>query len=73
MRDARDSDLPDEELAAYIEPRLRDYFTGLFDQHGPLGATPSAWDLVNLDIELNAQGIAIAANKERRKARETAG
>lgn len=73
MRDARDSDLPDEELTGYIEPRLRDYFTGLFDQHGPLGATPSAWDLVNLDIELNAQGIAIAANKERRKASETAG
>ena len=69
LGDARDSELPDEGLIGYVEPRLRDYFTGLFDQHGPLGATPSAWDIVNLDIELNAQGIAHAANKARRKNR----
>jgi len=73
LRDARDSDLSDDALEHYIEPRLRDYFAGLFDQHGTLGSTPSAWDLVNLDIELNAQGIAVAARKARDKARETAG
>ena len=32
-----------------------------------------AWDLVGLDLDLNAQGIAFAANKRRRKAREAAG
>jgi glyoxylase-like metal-dependent hydrolase (beta-lactamase superfamily II) len=68
--DAFASDLPDEALESYIKPRLEDYFAGLFDQHGTLGGSADAWELASLDIELNSQGIAFAANKRRRKARE---
>ncbi|MEO1203096.1 MAG: MBL fold metallo-hydrolase [Pseudomonadota bacterium] len=69
LHDTVDSELPDEKLEDYTEPRLRDYFAGLFDRHG---ATAAAWELVDLDIRLNAQGIAFAAGKRRRKAREAA-
>lgn len=68
--DAFGSDLADEALEDYVKPRLGDYFAGLFDQHGTLGASAEAWDIVAMDIDLNAQGIAFAANKRRRKARE---
>jgi glyoxylase-like metal-dependent hydrolase (beta-lactamase superfamily II) len=69
LRDeARDSDLPDEALEAWCEPRLRDYFRGLLDARGELGGDPATWALIDLDIRLNAQGIAFAANKQRRKA-----
>lgn len=64
------SDLPDEALEDYVKPRLRDYFAGHLDQHGTLGQSTEAWSLVAMDLDLNAQGIAFAANKKRRKARE---
>ena len=70
LDDAESGDLPDEALEGYIKPRLNDYFTGLFDALGALGADPAARQLVDLDIDLNSQGIAFAANKRRRKARE---
>lgn len=70
MEDAFASDLADDELTSYVEPRLRDYFAGLLDHHGALRADKSAWELIGLDIDLNAQGIAFAANKRRHKARE---
>ena len=70
MLDAFGSDLPDDALEGYVKSRIVDYFTGLLDRHG-VGA--DAWELVELDIGLNAQGIAFAANKRRRKAREAAG
>ena len=60
MLDAFESDLGDDELEAYVKSRLTDYFRGLLDRHG---AGPDAWDLVGLDIGLNAQGIAFTANK----------
>lgn len=69
MEDAFDSDRSDEDLEDYVKSRLVDYFSGLLDRHGG-GA--DAWKLVELDIDLNAQGIAFAANKKRRKAREAA-
>jgi len=70
LRDAaRDSDHPDEALEAFCEPRLRDYFEGLLDAQGGLGQDDNTWQLIDLDIKLNAQGIAFAANKQRRKAR----
>lgn len=72
LEDAFASGLPDDSLEDYLKPRIRDYFAGLFDQHGQLGASADAWEIVNMDIELNAQGIAFAANKKRRKAREEA-
>lgn len=69
--DAEASDHPDDELAAYCQARLRDYFAGLLDGHGRLGRDPATWTLIELDIDLNAQGIAFAANKRRRKARDS--
>jgi len=67
--DAEGGGRPDEELEAYCRRRLRDYFAGLLDGRGTLGRDPETWSLLALDIDLNAQGIAFAANKRRRKAR----
>ena len=67
---AEASDLPDEGLTAYADHRLRDYFHGLLDGLGGLSRDPEAWSLIELDINLNAQGIAFAAAKRRRKARD---
>lgn len=69
MQDAYDSDHDDDDLEDYVKSRLVDYFSGLLDRHG---GGSEAWKLVELDIGLNAQGIAFAANKKRRKAREAA-
>jgi len=73
MQDAVSSDFADDALEDYVRPRLEDYFAGLLDQHGDLGASDHARRIIDLDIELNAQGIAFAANRHRRKAREAAG
>jgi glyoxylase-like metal-dependent hydrolase (beta-lactamase superfamily II) len=70
--DAEASDRSDEALEAYCRSRLSDYFAGLLDSMGNLGRNPNTWSHLKLDIDLNAQGIAFAANRRRRKAR-TAG
>ncbi|QOC22735.1 MBL fold metallo-hydrolase [Wenzhouxiangella sp. AB-CW3] len=67
--DAENSDQPDEALEAYCRARLADYFAGLLDGMGSLGRDPNIWSHLKLDIDLNAQGIAFAASKRRRKAR----
>jgi len=73
LRDeAERSDRPDDELAAYCRSRLNDYFAGLLDGRGTLGTEPDTWSLIELDLDLNAQGIAFAANKRRRKQRSQA-
>lgn len=72
MLDAQASDLADDALAGYCRPRIHDYVAGLLDMHGDLGASPATWELLSMDIDLNAQGIAFAAAKRRRKAREAA-
>ena len=70
LRDtAQASDLADEALERYCQERLLDYFRGQLDALGSLDHDPQLWSLIQLDIELNAQGIAFAANKRRRKAR----
>ncbi len=66
--EAEASDLPDEALQRWVEPRLMDYVRGVFDGLGPLGRDPAAWELLSMDLELNAQGIAFAAKKARFKA-----
>ncbi|RFF26715.1 MULTISPECIES: MBL fold metallo-hydrolase [unclassified Wenzhouxiangella] len=71
--DAEASDLPDEELEAYCRPRLYDYVAGLLDGRGNLGRNASVWSHLKLDLDINAQGIAFAANKRRRKARAAGG
>jgi len=73
LRDAAEaSDLPDEALEGYCRARLYDYFRGLLDGLGDLGRDTGIWSWIQLDIDLNAQGIAFAANKRRRRHR-TAG
>ena len=67
--DAEASDRPDDALEAYCRARLSDYFAGLLDGLGNLGRDANTWSHLKLDIDLNAQGIAFAANKRRRKAR----
>jgi len=70
--DAEASDRRDEALEAYCRSRLTDYFAGLLDSMGNLGRNADTWSHLKLDIDLNAQGIAFAANKRRRKARAAA-
>ncbi len=72
MHEAVESDLSDEALTGYAYGRLRDYMKGLLDGFGSLGEDPATWRLLEMDLDLNAQGIAFAANKQRRKAREAA-
>lgn len=72
MLEAEASDLPDEALTTYCQARLQDYFRGLLDMHGDLGAREDTWSLLATDLDLNGQGVAFAANKRRRKAREAA-
>jgi len=71
--DAETSDLPDDELEAYCRPRLYDYVAGLLDGRGNLGGNAHVWSHLKLDLDINAQGIAFAANKRRRKRRDAAG
>lgn len=63
-------DLADEALEGYCQARLQDYFSGLLDALGSLSHDATLRALIQLDIDLNAQGIAFAANKRRRKARD---
>lgn len=70
MLDAQASDAADDALYDWVEPRLRAYFRGLLDGRGSLGSDGSTWEILNLDIDLNAQGLAFAAAKARRKAKE---
>ena len=73
LRDeAEGSDFADEALEAYCRARLHDYFSGLLDALGSVSHDATLRALIQLDIDLNAQGIAFAANKRRRKARDHA-
>ena len=72
MHEAEQSDLPDDALTPYCQARLKDYFRGLINQHGPLGDKQETWQRLSLDLDLNGQGLAFVANKRRRKAREAA-
>ncbi len=71
VADAEASSFSDDELENYIRPRLEDFFAGLLNGHGALAADPDTWTLLDLDIDLNAQGIAVVARKRRKKARES--
>lgn len=64
---AEASELPDDDLEAWVHPRLVTHVRGVLDGLGPLGRDPGVWDLLSMDLELNAQGIAFAAKKARFK------
>ncbi|NBD96497.1 MAG: MBL fold metallo-hydrolase [Gammaproteobacteria bacterium] len=69
---AASGDLQQAEIVERCRQRVRDYLQGELDALGDLGTDPATWALLDLDINLNAQGIAFAAEKRRRKAREAA-
>ncbi|MEO1337247.1 MAG: hypothetical protein AAFV29_16515, partial [Myxococcota bacterium] len=58
----------DEALTTYCQQRLKDYFAGLLNQHGDQGTESGIWAFLDLDLNLNGQGLAFVANKRRRKA-----
>lgn len=72
MLEAEASDVPDAELGAWVKPRLEDHFRERLRKHGALDV-PNVWELLAMDVDLNAQGLAFAAMKRRKKAREAAG
>lgn len=69
MLEAYRSDIPDEGLEARIKPGLHKHFSERLQIHG-LEETESVRQLVGLDLELNAQGLAFVAQKKRRKDRK---
>lgn len=56
-------DEPD--LDAFVEREVRGFFDALFTRR-PGADTPANRDLVELDVDLNAQGVAFAARRARR-------
>lgn len=70
-REAEASDLGDDDLHGWVRPRLLDYFRGVLDGLGPLARDPKTWEILEMDLDLNAQGIAFAAKKARFKAGRT--
>jgi len=71
MKKARDSDQSDEQLTGLIEPELRERFRQKLEGTS-VGDDPATWERIAMDIDLNAQGLAFVAAKQRRKAREGA-
>lgn len=63
-------DQPEAVIVETCRQRIRDYLQGELDACGNLGADPATWALLEMDIDLNAQGIAFAAEKRRQKARQ---
>ena len=64
MNEAAASAEPDSELNTFCETRLNAYFRRILEEHG-FGGDREAWELLKLDLELNAAGIAHAARKKR--------
>ena len=56
---------PDSALDEFCQKKVTQYFREVITQHG-LG-TASEWDLIKMDLELNAAGIAHVARKRRQK------
>ncbi len=71
MLEAEASDCADDELEPMIKQRLDAYFDGVLEERG--AGDPDLYrDLMAMDLDLNAQGLAFVAAKRRRKAREAA-
>lgn len=69
MEEAYASDAPDEALEARIAGPLRAHFMSRMEAEGA-PRSPENLERIRLDLELNAQGLAFAANKKRRKDRK---
>jgi glyoxylase-like metal-dependent hydrolase (beta-lactamase superfamily II) len=68
-RECIHSALPDDELAPLCQRRWRTHMTDVLAEHGGLHRDPEAWRIVELDVELNAQGVAFSAVRARKRAR----
>jgi glyoxylase-like metal-dependent hydrolase (beta-lactamase superfamily II) len=73
MLAAAASDCADAELANFVRPRLQSHFEALLGGKFAGAELVAARELLALDIELNAQGIAVTAAKQRRRAAEAPG
>jgi glyoxylase-like metal-dependent hydrolase (beta-lactamase superfamily II) len=62
------ADVPDDGIEGWVAPRYRAYVRGVLDGHGALAARPETWSLLEMDLALNAQGIAFAAQRRRHRA-----
>jgi glyoxylase-like metal-dependent hydrolase (beta-lactamase superfamily II) len=70
--EAAASEVPDGALDRWVDDRYRSYFRGLLDGRGGLAARPGTWSLLEMDLGLNAQGLAFAARRRRKKAPDMA-
>jgi len=64
--EADGADIPDGELDAWFDSRVRALFDAELERHG-LASDPGAREWVAFDAELNAQGLAFAVRKRRFK------
>lgn len=67
LRDARDSAVGANELDSFCERRLREYLENYAKSRG-LAWSAGERELLELDLKLNAQGIAHTARRQREKA-----
>lgn len=58
------SDLPDAGLADFCEEALRAHYARSLARHG-LAGTDAEWNMLQLDLRLNGQGLAFVAAKKR--------
>ena len=71
LDEATDIGLGGKDLTSFCEMKLKEYFADFFERRNwPLSpeASPESWKLLNLDLELNAAGIAYVAQKRRETA-----
>jgi glyoxylase-like metal-dependent hydrolase (beta-lactamase superfamily II) len=66
LKDAAESSLPDDQLGKFCDERIRQHFSLLLAKRG-VRFDEKAKKLLDLDLELNADGIAHVARKNRSK------
>ena len=69
MLEAKASDLPDDQLEGWIRPRLDAHFAAALGDTDT-ARDPQTWKRLEMDLALNAQGLAFVAAKKRRKEAE---
>jgi len=59
--EARKTQVDEDELYNHALSKMRKFFEEELQKHGLKHEDPAVWDLLQTDIELNAQGLVIAA------------
>ena len=64
IKDAERRGIPLDEdvLHTHALAKMRQFFEEELQKHGLKHEEPAVWDLLNSDIELNAQGLVVAAH-----------